>query len=324
MSKKPRKKKKPPTFPKSDRLDKRYEALTAEIIRKFSENAEVTLDRKIPGKSGRLRQVDVDVRSSVAGQEIFIAFECKYYKRRVGIGTVDEVIGKIDDINAQIGVIVSDSGFDAGAIARAKDHGRIQLCQLVDSSQGWLRSKLSVPLVVSFVEAKWPYKIKFSRLTGSRNPVESPILIDTPADRELLLDFLRGDANRVFSEFHEWTNKNIGGLLDGANERRVEVTTGAETGLALTFMFNRVTSTYSKDDVLVGAAGLFDAIHQKLSHGEAGSYKLEESHIRSSWTLRDPGFTSSGVTGYRRLSSYSVESATQSVDSIIERLEALK
>src|SRR4051812_35088804 len=95
---------------KHERLDKRYEALTAELIRRFSADGRVSPNYFVTGKSGRRRQVDVAVHAELVGQPVFLAFECKHYKRPVGVGKVDEFIGKIDDISANVGVLVSDSG----------------------------------------------------------------------------------------------------------------------------------------------------------------------------------------------------------------------
>lgn len=321
MSKKPRKKKKTPAITKND---KRYEQLTAEIIKKFSdEYTEVILDNKIVGKSGRTRQIDVDVRSKIAGQDIFIVFECKYYKRRVGIGTVDEVIGKIDDVRAQMGVIVSDSGFDQGAIARAKEHGRIQLCHLVDSSHGWLRSKISVPFVVSYTEAKPAYMVSFSRLLGRGQLKEEPLHDHLKSDRTFILEFLRIHGLRAFSEFHEWIGKNLNELPDGRHTFKSITTLSNDIAMHVTFTFDRVTDTYFKEDVLVGASGLFNAIDQKMVQGKAGEYTFEESHIRTTWTPCTPDFRPpEKADWYRRLSFLSAESASDYVSWVIEQLEA--
>ncbi|MBC7804688.1 MAG: hypothetical protein H7145_00870 [Akkermansiaceae bacterium] len=48
--------------------------------------------------------------ASIIGYPLLIIIECKDYKCRVEIGKVDELIGKIDDVGAARGILVSDSG----------------------------------------------------------------------------------------------------------------------------------------------------------------------------------------------------------------------
>lgn len=48
-----------------------------------------------------------------------IVAECKYYARRVGIGTVDELYGKLVDVGAEHGVLCAPNGFTSGARSRA-------------------------------------------------------------------------------------------------------------------------------------------------------------------------------------------------------------
>lgn len=80
--------------------------------------------------SSRTRQVDVLLVGRVADQELTIAIECKRYARRLGIGAVDEFVGKLLDLDADRGVLCSVAGFTAGAEARASG-GRVPKVKLV-------------------------------------------------------------------------------------------------------------------------------------------------------------------------------------------------
>jgi predicted helicase len=71
-------------------------------------------------RSGIERQVDVWVTGLVGPHEINIAVECRCYQGRVGIKDVEAFYSFLDDVGANKGVIISDSGFTAGARSRTR------------------------------------------------------------------------------------------------------------------------------------------------------------------------------------------------------------
>ncbi|MGQ0466897.1 MAG: restriction endonuclease [Sporichthyaceae bacterium] len=91
----------------------------------------VSHNQKQAGRlSQRQRQIDVLITGSVAGHSTTIVVECKRNaSRAVGIGVVDAFVGKLLDLETDIGVLWAFGGFDAGAIARANGarHPRIDL-----------------------------------------------------------------------------------------------------------------------------------------------------------------------------------------------------
>jgi len=100
---------------------KLYERVRASIEKSFGDCG-VTYDHKVKGRrSGVERQVDVWLSASVGdGHAIGIAIECKHrWPRPVDIQAVDALYGFIDDVGAVRGVLISNSGFTEGALARA-------------------------------------------------------------------------------------------------------------------------------------------------------------------------------------------------------------
>jgi hypothetical protein len=65
------------------------------------------------------RQIDVLVKGSVAGIAITVVVECKHRSKSVGLGAVDEFIGKLLDVGADRGVMYSFAGFTSPAACRA-------------------------------------------------------------------------------------------------------------------------------------------------------------------------------------------------------------
>ncbi|WP_244419946.1 restriction endonuclease [Streptomyces hygroscopicus] len=83
-----------------------FEQLVAKHVAALDPKAQVTHDARLKGRlSGIERQIDVLARGSLAGSTITIAFECKCYKRSVGLATIEEFIGKLHDLAVDRGVL---------------------------------------------------------------------------------------------------------------------------------------------------------------------------------------------------------------------------
>lgn len=124
---------------------KDFEKIVANIHRHFADKAQITENEQING-----RQIDIAIRATIGVYPLLIIIECKDYCRKVDVGKVDELIGKIDDVKAAQGILVSNSGFSEGAINRAKKDGRIQLSSVVDIENGSLRARVEFPAICDF------------------------------------------------------------------------------------------------------------------------------------------------------------------------------
>jgi hypothetical protein len=119
---------------KTTALWERFEHLVTKISSDLSPSASVKHNIQLPGKNGRMRQIDVLITQEVNLCTIMIIVECKRRKRPVGISQVDAFIQKLRDVQAHLGIIVSYSGFDKGARANANEYG-IKLFSLRDAEQ---------------------------------------------------------------------------------------------------------------------------------------------------------------------------------------------
>jgi hypothetical protein len=105
---------------KKDYLWRKYEQEIQTVLTAMDRNAHVEHNTRIIGRlSHASRQIDVLARGTVVRQEITVVAECKRYKRTVGIGTVDQFIGKLLDLGAERGILYSYSGFSKLAVQRA-------------------------------------------------------------------------------------------------------------------------------------------------------------------------------------------------------------
>jgi hypothetical protein len=107
----------------------RYEQQVARILAGRSENSRPVEKTHLLGKlSQSPRQIDALLTTNpVADRSMNIVIECKFYKRKVGVGTVDELVGKLLDVGAPLGVLCAPNGFSAPARHRAKNSGAPQI-----------------------------------------------------------------------------------------------------------------------------------------------------------------------------------------------------
>lgn len=94
----------------------------------YGERWNVKYDVQIKGQSGTDRQVDILLYESKLSLSILI--DCKFYRRNVDVKDVESIIGMIEDLRMNKGVIVTTEGFTAGAEARASLFGRLELLKL--------------------------------------------------------------------------------------------------------------------------------------------------------------------------------------------------
>ena len=83
---------------------------------------------------GTQREIDVLIRTAVAGSEISLAVECRDYNRKQSIEWVDSLIGKYQALPIDKVVAVSSSGFSETSIMKASRH-RIQ-CLSATEAEG--------------------------------------------------------------------------------------------------------------------------------------------------------------------------------------------
>ncbi len=98
-----------------------------QIFSKFCEEfpeQEITMNVSIPGYHSQVqRQVDVLVKGQMLGKDILGVIECKYFSRTVDVEVVDSFIGFMEDVGANVGIIITNEGFSKAAMNRADVKG---------------------------------------------------------------------------------------------------------------------------------------------------------------------------------------------------------
>lgn len=107
----------------SDRDWRRYEEQIHDRLKQLAgPEAEVTFDVKLLGRfSGVQRQIDVHVRGSFTGiGDATLAVDCKCFASKIDVKQVEMVMGLVDDVGTDIGLLVTTEGFTPAAKRRAK------------------------------------------------------------------------------------------------------------------------------------------------------------------------------------------------------------
>jgi hypothetical protein len=124
---------------------KQFEALVAKIQSDLAgEGAQVTLNDKILGKTGVLRQIDISIRSKAGQFTFLVVIDCKDYGRPLDVKDVEEFIGMAQDVGAHRAALVSAKGYSETAKARAK-MAQVDLYTVVDTGDHPWRMNVSVP-----------------------------------------------------------------------------------------------------------------------------------------------------------------------------------
>jgi hypothetical protein len=95
-----------------------YESGVADVLSYvLGPEATVQRDVRLPSRSGpRKRQVDVLVRGRLFGlDDATLAVECKRWKRKITVGDAERFLAFLDDIRADLGLLVTTVGYSPAA-----------------------------------------------------------------------------------------------------------------------------------------------------------------------------------------------------------------
>jgi hypothetical protein len=110
-----------------------YESEIYELLATKAEpGAVIEFDVQKPGQlSGTDRQIDVWLEGHLAGgvlpDRVSLAVDCKCWASTVNVPEVERFLGTLDDVGADIGLLVTTAGFSRAAQTRAKRARGLQL-----------------------------------------------------------------------------------------------------------------------------------------------------------------------------------------------------
>jgi len=125
----------------ADALDTEYENAVADVLAAvMGDRATVGRNVKLPGyKTKRTRQIDVLVQSDLFGSgDAMMVVDCKRYAKPVDINTIGAFVALIDDVNADMGLLVCTHGATKAAQVYARSLRGIRLSVMgLDTLAAW-------------------------------------------------------------------------------------------------------------------------------------------------------------------------------------------
>jgi hypothetical protein len=137
-------KKRSPSLPNHIQKGNAIEQIVAMLHNDPTVEVEPKAKLRSKDNSCRRREIDVLVTTRVLGREMHLAFECKNFGERIGVGKVGEFSDRLDDVGIpqQFGIMVAgEKGFTRDALDRAKQIG-IQTMVLDGLDQERLRERV--------------------------------------------------------------------------------------------------------------------------------------------------------------------------------------
>lgn len=211
---------------------KRFEDLAAHIQHTLAPDATIERNLRVRGKhAGVFRDVDIAVRTRVAQYELFVAIDCKDYRRPVDVKAVEQFIGLVEDVGANKGAMISASGFTQAAKNRASDAG-IDLHRLIDAEAHDWQTYVTIPALVEDCSIS-AYRLTFSG-TG-------PIMIERQDFQTMMLFRADGTPIDIVTNL----------IADQWNNGQYPEEPGEHEGLALTEgeMYVRTRGTLYKVNI---------------------------------------------------------------------------
>ncbi len=184
-----------------------FENVVANLHRTFYPSALITWNKKITGKSGIERQIDVFIEDHSRVYPIKIVVDCKLYTSKVDIKDVESTWMLVNDIRANLGIIICNSGYTEGAIQRAKDIGLLKLCLAVDPQHEKFSANLAMPVLAQKCELKYTIDVYPKTLVPvmSKSESEEIFLENTKTLEkvtlyEFILNYAKASKNTLSSE----------------------------------------------------------------------------------------------------------------------------
>ena len=149
---------------------KRFEEFVAGIQKQLAPDAVVEINVRLPGAAGVLRQIDVCIRKQVGQFRLLIVMDCKDWKDPVDVKGVEEFAGLVEDVGANKGAMVCNSGFTPAAKAKARLKG-IDLFAAIDAESVDWPVYASLPALCDFRKLR-RYNLRFQH--NSPGPFKVP------------------------------------------------------------------------------------------------------------------------------------------------------
>lgn len=186
----------------------KLEIICAEIQKQLEPNAVVRHNHCINGiRTGRKRKLDISISHTISSYPIFIIIDCKKHKKPVEMKDVYAFAGQVEDVNANLGIMISTSGFDAGATAVAMEKNIILRKYRMPNEQDWKHLLKNSWSFITVHDVKM--KEAFVTIANVKLPISQEIYIFNDKEEN------KGTIYEIFSKI--WKSpelpKNLGEIV---------------------------------------------------------------------------------------------------------------
>lgn len=241
---------------------KEFEEVVGEVAQIMDPTSKVSIGKWVEGPDGR-REVDVKIIGSYEGDERKILIECKDFDPKstgaVGIGYVDALHSKTNDLGFDFSSICSNAGFTEGALLKARRVG-IGLISVMKKNDKRIKYEV--------VEEIFTRKLKVEKLSLSLNGF-SEISLDGVKYEDVLFDNLpvgNWVATRIMLMIG--VNPIVSGSYKGTYEflepLEFIISSGPVMVNKLNFHLELSGGWYSHQVTLDATSGLYDWLRHKF------------------------------------------------------------
>jgi hypothetical protein len=232
----------------------------------------------VNSRTGEEREVDVVLRSTIAGHETVIAIEAAGRTRKAAADWVEQMIGKHKNLPTDKVVLVAEAGFTEQARTLAEAENMVAL------TPEDVRGDDPAAEIVRAIPALWPktvqLKLEPPAMVYVTRPDDSRVRFKAPDQMDLMLD----DGKTVWS-LERYVLDDIDASLDDLaetldlvnvgedTERTLDVEfhppfvlDGHETGLSARFESEGRSELYAIDKIVLSATAKITVSEIKLTH----------------------------------------------------------
>ncbi len=179
---------------------KKFEKFVESIQRDLTPQAEVQHNVFIKGKSGVNRQIDIAVKYNLGQFNLLVVIDTKDWKNPIDINDVGSFSDLVEDIGANKGAIVCNSGFTSGALNRAREKG-IDLMRASDAESKDWPVYMAVPTLCDFRKIEnYRFRINYSGPSPFKMPKTNPKYLQIFNKKGRLIDIISNLVAKAWNE----------------------------------------------------------------------------------------------------------------------------
>jgi len=97
-----------------------YELYITKNLQRAFPRSSIVHDARLPGIVSKTeRQIDILITQQVAGFDVAIVVDCKYFSTKIDVKEVDAFVGFLSDVRASKGILITNTGYTQAAHNRA-------------------------------------------------------------------------------------------------------------------------------------------------------------------------------------------------------------